>query len=68
MRACRKCTPQILKTLYRLLEAEQWSPEQIVGYCGREGIPMMSRSWIYISTCIGIRSKGASFIGIRATP
>ncbi len=43
----RKLTPPIQQQIASLLQEEQWSPQQIAGYCSRKGIPMVSHKRIY---------------------
>jgi len=43
----RKFTPSIEKYVKQQIEQEQWSPEQIVGYCKSKNIPMVSHERIY---------------------
>jgi IS30 family transposase len=43
----RKFTPSIEKYVKEQIEQEQWSPEQIVGYCKSHDIPMVSHERIY---------------------
>jgi IS30 family transposase len=43
----RKMTPSIEKRVRDLLEQEQWSPKEIVGFCKKNGIPMVSHERIY---------------------
>jgi len=43
----RKFTSEIEKTIRLYIEEEQWSPEQIVGYCKTIGKPMVSHERIY---------------------
>ena len=43
----RKFTPSIEKFVRQQIEQEQWSPEQIVGYCKFHKIPMVSHERIY---------------------
>jgi len=43
----RKFTKEIERTIRSKLEEEQWSPEQIVGWCKKEGLPMVSHERIY---------------------
>ncbi len=43
----RKFTPFVEKYIRKKIEQEQWSPEQIVGYCKSEDIPMVSHARIY---------------------
>ena len=43
----RKFTPSIEKYIKKQIEQEQWSPEQIVGYCKSQNIPMVSHERIY---------------------
>ena len=43
----RKFTPSIEKFVRSKIEQEQWSPEQIVGYCKSQDIPMVSHERIY---------------------
>ena len=38
----RKFTPSVEKYIKKQIEQEQWSPEQIAGYCKSEGIDMVS--------------------------
>ena len=45
--ANRAFTQQIEKFVKEKIEQEQWSPEQIVGYCKQEGILMVSHERIY---------------------
>jgi IS30 family transposase len=43
----RKFTPTIKKYVKKQIEQEQWSPEQIEGYCKVNNIPMVSHERIY---------------------
>ena len=43
----RKFTPSIEKYVREKIEQEQWSPEQIVGYCKSKGVSMVSHERIY---------------------
>jgi len=43
----RKFTHSIEKFVKTHIEQEQWSPEQIVGYCRTHNIPMVSHERIY---------------------
>lgn len=43
----RKFTKQVEIRVRNYLEKEQWSPEQIVGYCNKEGIEMVCIERIY---------------------
>lgn len=43
----RKFTPRVRKTVIKYLREEQWSPEQIVGYCKKNHIEMVSVERIY---------------------
>lgn len=43
----RKFTLSIEKYVKEQIEKEQWSPEQIVGYCKSQNIPMVSHERIY---------------------
>lgn len=43
----RKFTSEMEKLIRDKLSREQWSPEQIVGYCARNSIPMVSHERIY---------------------
>lgn len=43
----RKFTPSIEKYVRGKIEQEQWSPEQIVGYCKTQNIPIVSHERIY---------------------
>lgn len=43
----RKFTPPVEKYVRKQIEQEQWSPEQIVGYCKTQNIPMVSHERIY---------------------
>ena len=43
----RKFTPSVKKYVKEKIEQEQWSPEQIVGYCKSQNIPMVSHERIY---------------------
>ena len=43
----RKFTPTIKKYVKQKIEQEQWSPEQIEGYCKVNNIPMVSYERIY---------------------
>jgi IS30 family transposase len=43
----RKFTPTIKKYVKQKIEQEQWSPEQIEGYCKVNNIPMVSHERIY---------------------
>ena len=43
----RKFSKEIEKMARDKLEKDQWSAEQIVGWCRKEGIPMVSHERIY---------------------
>jgi len=43
----RRFTPRIERFIRKHIEKEQWSPEQIVGYCKKHDIPMVSHERIY---------------------
>jgi len=43
----RKFTPCMEKLIREKLAQEQWSPEQIKGYCNKNNIPMISHERIY---------------------
>ena len=43
----RKFTTSVEKYIKKQIEQEQWSPEQIAGYCKSEGIDMVSHERIY---------------------
>lgn len=43
----RKFTPEMELYIRDKLSKEQWSPEQIAGFCKRKGIPMVSHERIY---------------------
>jgi IS30 family transposase len=43
----RKFTPGMEKFIREKLSQEQWSPEQIKGYCDKNNIPMISHERIY---------------------
>jgi len=43
----RKFTLTMERSIRDKLSKEQWSPEQIAGYCKRKGIPMVSHERIY---------------------
>jgi len=43
----RKFTPGMEKFIREQLSQEQWSPEQIKGYCDKNNIPMISHERIY---------------------
>jgi len=43
----RRFTEDVKKTVIQYMTKEQWSPEQIVGYCKKEGIKMVSTERIY---------------------
>lgn len=44
----RKFTPSVQEYIKRQIEQEQWSPEQIVGYCKSRNILMVSHERIYV--------------------
>jgi transposase, IS30 family len=46
-RTSRGFDQQIKKTVEKYIIKEQWSPEQIVGYCKKENIKMVSHETIY---------------------
>ncbi len=43
----RKFTSQMMSLIKEKLEKQQWSPEQINGYCNKNNIPMVSHERIY---------------------
>lgn len=45
--ASRRLTKQVEQFIRQHIEQEQWSPEQIVGYCKKENIDMVSIERIY---------------------
>lgn len=47
LRKKRKLTAEVENRIHRYMEKEQWSPEQIVGYCALHGYKMVHKSLIY---------------------
>lgn len=43
----RKLTSSVIKFIEKHIREEQWSPEQIVGYCKKQNLPMVSHERIY---------------------
>jgi IS30 family transposase len=43
----RKFTPEVERRITGYLSGEQWSPEQITGWCRKNGIPTVSHERIY---------------------
>ena len=61
----RKFTPSVEKMVCDKLQGEQWSPEQIVGWCKKEGIPMVSHERIYQYIREDKRSGGVLYKHLR---
>ena len=47
LRKKRKLTAEVENRIHRYMDKEQWSPEQIVGYCALRGYKMVRKSLIY---------------------
>jgi IS30 family transposase len=60
----RKLTHKMISFIKDKLENEQWSPEQIKGYCKKENIPMVSLTKGYINLSMKIWLKEESYINI----
>ncbi|MCH8317950.1 MAG: IS30 family transposase [Bacteroidetes bacterium] len=43
----RKFTDKMKRFINDKIQYQQWSPKQIVGYCKKNGIEMVSHEWIY---------------------
>lgn len=61
----RRFTPQIEKLCRNYIEEEQWSPEEIVGYCKANGIEMVSIERIYQFIRTDKRNGGTLFTHLR---
>ena len=61
----RKYTPSVKKYVKEKIEQEQWSPEQIVGYCKSHDIPMVSHERIYAYVRENKRQGGNLFKQLR---
>ena len=61
----RKFTPSIEKYVRQQIEQEQWSPEQIVGYCKVKNIPMVSHERIYAYIREDKQQKGNLYKHLR---
>lgn len=47
------------------MQEEQWSPEQIKGYCKINGIPMVSHEWIYQHVYQDLKQGGQLYSHLR---
>ena len=61
----RKFTSEIEKTVRLYIEREQWSPEQITGYCKKTGEPMVSPERIYQYIRIDKENGGELYKSLR---
>ena len=61
----RKFTPSIEKYVRDQIVQEQWSPEQIVGYCKLHKIPMVSHERIYAYVREDKRQGGNLYTHLR---
>jgi IS30 family transposase len=61
----RRFTPGIEKLCRNYIEEEQWSPEEIVGYCKANGIEMVSIERIYQFIRADKRNGGTLFTHLR---
>ena len=61
----RKFTSEIEKTILLYIEQEQWSPEQIAGYCKKTGKPMVSHERIYQYIRIDKENGGDLYKSLR---
>lgn len=61
----RKFTSEIEKTIRLYIEDEQWSPEQIAGYCKKTGKPMVSHERIYQYIRIDKENGGGLYKSLR---
>ncbi len=61
----RKFTSEIEKTIRLYIEDEQWSPEQIAGYCNKTGKPMVSHERIYQYIRIDKENGGDLYKSLR---
>ena len=61
----RKFTPSIEKYVREKIEQEQWSPEQIVGYCKSHNIPVVSHQRIYAYIREDKRRGGNLYVHLR---
>ncbi len=44
---CRKLSKEMIKIIEMYIKKEEWSPEQIIGYCNKNNIPIVSVERIY---------------------
>jgi transposase, IS30 family len=61
----RKLTSQMISLIKEKLENQQWSPEQINGYCNKNNIPMVSHERIYQSIYQDKENGGNLFEHLR---
>lgn len=61
----RKFTSSVEKYVREKIEQEQWSPEQIVGYCKANTIPMVSHERIYAYIRKDKMQKGSLYKHLR---
>lgn len=61
----RKFTSEMEKTIRLYIEGEQWSPEQIAGYCKKTGKPMVSHERIYQYIRIDKENGGDLYKSLR---
>ncbi len=51
--------------IQKKMEDEQWSPEQISGYCKVSGMPMVSHEWIYQYVYQDLKKGGQLYTHLR---
>ena len=55
-----------MKTLLETkMQSDQWSPEQIKGYCKANSIPMVSHEWIYQYVYTDLKNGGKLYTHLR---
>jgi transposase, IS30 family len=58
-------SPAMKRFIHKNMEDEQWSPEQISGYCKENNIPMVSYEWIYQFVYTDLKNGGSLFKHLR---
>jgi IS30 family transposase len=58
-------TPAMQSFINHKMQQEQWSPQQIQGYCKTAGIPMLSHEWIYQYVYKDMKQGGTLYSHLR---
>lgn len=61
----RKFTDEVKSVAVKIIESEQWSPKQVIGYCKKNSIPMVSHERLYQYVRFDKENGGDLYLNMR---